>query len=62
MQLIEADVGPIYKRIEDEDPNRRRYGYIPRMAAGIVGALNSEGFCERMISAAGLVLRRGSNS
>ena len=50
MSLLEADVGPIYKRIQEGDPAQKTYGYIPRMAHGVVGALNSEGFCERMLS------------
>ena len=32
MHLLEADVGPIYKRIEESDPLRLKYGFIPRMA------------------------------
>ena len=30
------------------------------MRHGVMGALNSEGFCERMLSAAGLVLTEGN--
>ena len=60
MHLMEVDMGQVYKRIEDSDPSRQRYGYIPRMAHGIIGALNSEGFCERMLSAAGLVMTEGN--
>ena len=60
MSLLEADVGPIYKRIQEGDPVQKTYGYIPRMAHGVVGALNSEGFCERMLSAAGQVLTEGN--
>ena len=59
MQLLEADVGIIYERIEKEDPQRQRYGYIPRMAHGLIGALNSEGFCERMLWEARHVMTDG---
>ena len=61
MELIELDVGPLYFRIEQEDEGSRRFGYIPEMARCRIGSLNSEGFCERMLRAAGHVLTEGNS-
>jgi len=54
-------VGPLYFRIEQEDEGSRRFGYIPEMARCRIGSLNSEGFCERMLRAAGHVLTEGNS-
>ena len=59
--VIELDVGPLYFRIEQEDEGSRRFGYIPEMARCRIGSLNSEGFCERMLRAAGHVLTEGNS-
>ena len=61
MELIDLDVGPLYFRIEQEDEGSRRFGYIPEMARCRIGSLNSEGFCERMLRAAGHVLTEGNS-
>ena len=54
------DIGPLYRKIEKDDAADQRFGYIPQMARCRLGALNSEGFCERMLSAAGDVLTEGN--
>ena len=61
--LLHADVGPLYKKIESNDPDRRLFGYIPAMARsslGQIGALNAESFCERILRNAGHVLSEGN--
>ena len=62
--LLPLDVGPLYKKLEKSDPERRVYGHIPRMAAccyGQIGALNAESFCERSLRCAGHVLTEGNS-
>ena len=61
MDLIAIDIGPLYSRLDKEDSGHPgKYGYIPRMAYTILGALNSEGFCERTLRAAGHVMTDGN--
>ena len=61
--LLHANVGPLYHKIETNDPERRLFGYIPAMARsslGQIGALTAEFFCERILRCAGHVLMEGN--
>ena len=60
MDLLPLDMGRLYFKIEKNDPNRKQFGFIPKMARTIIGALNAESFCERMLRAAGHVLTEGN--
>eukprot|EP00966_Prymnesium_polylepis_P039974 928125-Prymnesium_polylepis.1 len=60
-----CDAGdPIYKKIISTDVHKKQdYGHLPVMAAcskGQIGALNAESFCERVLSAANLVVTDGN--
>ena len=51
-------------KLEASDPERKVYGYLPRMAScslGQLGALNAESFCERALSCANLALTDGNS-
>ena len=53
----------LYRKLIASDPERRLYGYIPKMASccyAEIGALNAEGFCERVLSAGNLVVNEGN--
>ena len=61
--LMELDMGIFYNKIIKSDANRKIYGYIPAMAScchAEIGALNAESFCERVLSAANLVVNEGN--
>ena len=65
IRLMDFDIGPIYRKIEKDDVTTTRSSALatsPRWRAAVsrLGALNSEGFCERMLSAAGNVLTEGN--
>ncbi|KAG8466564.1 hypothetical protein KFE25_007943 [Diacronema lutheri] len=52
-------IGVFYNKITAAAGSFANYGYIPLMAscsAGQIGALGAESFCERVLSAANLVL------
>ena len=56
-------IGKLYKKIMLNDPERKRYGFIPLMAScsrGELGALNAESFSERMLSCANDVMDEGN--
>ena len=47
--------GKVYQRLEKEDPDREKYGFIPKMTAGskgCIGFLPASSFCERVNSVA----------
>ena len=61
--LMKLDIGPLYKKIEENDKERRLYGFIPLMATcsyGQIGALNAESVCERVLSCANDVMTDGN--
>jgi hypothetical protein len=61
--MMPLNMSTLYKIIHASDPERKVYGYLPLMAScskGQIGALNAESFCERVISAANLVVNEGS--
>ena len=61
--LMELDMGIFYNKIIQSDTDRKIYGYIPAMASccyAEIGALNAESFCERVLSAANLVVNEGN--
>ena len=61
--LMNKDVGMVYRKIIETDPLRRSYGYIPLMALSSpaqIGALMAESFCERVISCGNLVVNDGN--
>jgi hypothetical protein len=61
--LMGLDMGQLYSKIITKDPDRSSFGFLPLMAGcsdGKIGALNSESFTERVISAANLVMTEGS--
>ena len=56
-------MGTFYRKIISSDPERKVYGLIPVMAScshASLGALNAESFCERVLSAANLVVTDGN--
>ena len=56
--MVSLDLGKFYQKLR-ADNGDRKYGFIPQMAAASgysVGSVNSESYCERMMSAAKLVL------
>lgn len=57
--LLPLNTGKLYKRIEGE----KKYGYLPVMARSSrwnIGALAAQSFCERVISAANIVMTDGN--
>jgi len=61
--LMELDMGVFYRKLIKSDPDRKIYGHIPFMAScsyASIGALNAESFCERVLSAANLVVTDGN--
>ena len=59
--LMQLDVGPLYRKITETDKDRRLYGLIPLMATasfGQIGALNAESFCERVLRCAQAMFSR----
>jgi hypothetical protein len=61
--LMRLPIGVFYNKITAAAGSFALYGYIPLMAscsAGQIGALGAESFCERVLSAANLVLDEGN--
>ena len=61
--LMKLHMGIFYRKLIASDPGQRSYGFIPLMAAcssGQIGALNSESFCKRVLSAGNLVVDEGN--
>lgn len=61
--LMELPMGTLYKKLQQTDPHRLAYGWLPRMALcsrGQLGTLLAESFCERILSQANLVLTEGN--
>ena len=57
--LLEVNIGKLFKKIQGNE----KYGFLPDMARasrGNVGALGAESFCERVISAANIVMTKGN--
>ena len=57
--LLEVNIGKLFKKIHGNE----KYGFLPDMARasrGNVGALGAESFCERVISAANIVMTKGN--
>ena len=54
--LLEADVLMIFRQVlRDEESvvkvgGQSQFGYLPRMALANIGTMNSESFCERILS------------
>ncbi|KAJ1450411.1 hypothetical protein M885DRAFT_621721 [Pelagophyceae sp. CCMP2097] len=62
--LLKVDICRAFKLLIAEDPDRKKYGYLPYMAThsrGGVGSLLASSFCERINSAANLVLTKGNS-
>ena len=60
---MDLDMGVFYRKLIKSDPDRKIYGHIPFMAScsyASIGALNAESFCERVLSAANLVVTDGN--
>lgn len=58
--LMKVDIGKVMRTLEKE---KKKYGLIPLLARGCtgqIGAVNSESFCERVLSQAALVLDEGN--
>ncbi|KAJ1449394.1 hypothetical protein M885DRAFT_572808 [Pelagophyceae sp. CCMP2097] len=55
--LIHLDIGPIYKRME-QDPKFGLLGIMARASKASLAALPAESFCERIISAGNIVLTK----
>ena len=62
--LWECDMGAVLKTYFIKvDPEKLRFGYLPKMATtseGSMGSLRASSFCERIISAANLILTKGN--
>ena len=61
--LMDLDMGPLYKKIINSDPEGRLYGLIPLIASSSpyqIGSLNAESYCERVLRAAGHILTEGN--
>jgi len=61
--LMQLDIGRLYKHVEGVDQGRKLYGWIPLMAScstGQLGALSAESYCERVLSCANNVLVKGN--
>ena len=53
--LMNLNPGEVYKKLESSDPERSKYGLIPRMASGSKGCISflpAASFCERVNSVA----------
>ena len=67
--LLGLDVGPIYRKFEESDAERKIYvrlhpahGRVTACTASLeIGALNAESFCERSLRCAGHVLTEGNS-
>lgn len=63
MDLMQVDIGKLYLRLQADDVDQKKYGYLLMMAAGSkgeLGALMAESFAERMISAANDIMDTGN--
>ena len=61
--LLHLDVGVLYRKIEEEDKDRKLYGFLPLMAScckGQIGALNAESYAERVNSVGKLIMTNDS--
>lgn len=61
--LMPLDIGKLYKKIEADDKDRKKYGFSPLMASCSyrqLGALNAESYNERVNSVGKLVLTDGN--
>eukprot|EP00173_Palmaria_palmata_P004528 Plantae.Rhodophyta-Palmaria_palmata.ctg6374.p1 GENE.Plantae.Rhodophyta-Palmaria_palmata.ctg6374~~Plantae.Rhodophyta-Palmaria_palmata.ctg6374.p1 ORF type:complete len:184 (-),score=46.19 Plantae.Rhodophyta-Palmaria_palmata.ctg6374:52-603(-) len=57
--LLPLNIGKLYARIEDNP----KYGYLPQMARCSrynIGVMGAQRFCERVISAANIVMTKGN--
>ncbi len=57
--MLDLDMGIIYRTLISGDQDRSNFGWLPLMAScsvGQIGALLAESFCERAISQANLIL------
>ena len=62
--LWDSDMAPIFKTLKKEDPQKELFGYLPMMAIGSegsIGAFLASSFCERINSAANLVVTDGNS-
>ena len=53
----------LYRKIEEEDKDRKLYGFLPLMAScckGQIGALNAESYAERVNSVGKLIMTNDS--
>ena len=63
LQMWKLDMGKVLKQIITLDPKKEQFGYIPYMATmsrGSIGAFSASSFCERINSAANLILHEGN--
>ena len=63
--LWDVNVAPLFQTIKREDQNKILFGHLPMMAIGSVGSIGAflaPSFCERINSAANLVLTDGKFS
>lgn len=56
--LFDLNVGKLYKKIAGD----QKYGFLPDMArgsAGSIGVLGAQSYCERVVSAANIIMTKG---
>ena len=61
-KMRNLELGKVYRKLAEENTDWQ-FGFIPQMAAASgfsVGSVNSESFCERMMSAGKLVFQEAS--
>ena len=62
--LWDVNMAPMFKQLKKEDPNKELFGHLPMMAIGSVGSIGAflaSSFCERINSAANLVVTDGNS-
>ena len=63
MQMWKLDMGRVLNALIASDPTKEKFGHLPQMATmsrGSIGALLASSFCERINSAANIVLHEGN--
>ena len=60
--LLEEDILMLFRQVLREEESlvkvggQEKFGYLPRMTLANIGAMNTESFCERILSCASLVV------
>ena len=66
--LLDSDIFKVYsdmlrsETLRIQQQKSTKFGYLPMMIVGTLGALNAESFCERVLSSVKLVVTRPSES